>query len=534
MPPTPAPTPLPTPELTTIDEVTQLVTQRGAEDQGVVSMLKLLGIGSYNEEGSPIVAGTEASDADLYLFDPEVRGLIQFAREWSGDESDWMTFRDFQASLAGLGFKGSAEDLANAYTTAYDDEPDTPMSKLIYSMGGVDVDGKLAPLQAWLLFVDGFVPSHSASAKVASTNPLQPDAKETGWGVAHNNVQALSPVPLEADPLVIAHLMIVVRDTTLEVKATPDKLHEGHGGTGAPATISANIRAYVSSFMSPFSQQPLIPVSGVASGVPIQWQLDPALDKHSSLPIDPFGVTDSLGTASFQYTPRQEEANGQGYETLDVGIVRASVPADLLVTQLYGMPSLGALVGTAPVTNFAVVDIGYHVLQAMHVSLSEDYDVQLGLVVGQAHRVGRDAFDGTLEQQPDGTWEGVVTGTTAGHDNTSVFGQDCSNSWSASQQVRVIGQASPDAINGDFYFKFIPVTNPTGSLGGGLCPETTNSYQGVDYAPYNDFSITDAADDQGLVIYMPPPPGGARDYATKEPGLVDATWHVTIEYLQPQ
>jgi hypothetical protein len=38
---------------------------------------------------------------------------------------------------------------------------------------------------------------------------------------------------------------------------------------------------------------------------------------------------------------------------------------------------------------------------------------------------------------------------------------------------------------------------------------------------------------QGLVITLPPKPGGSQAYPVLLPGVVDATWHVTIEYLQP-
>jgi hypothetical protein len=179
------------------------------------------------------------------------------------------------------------------------------------------------------------------------------------------------------------------------VSATPGLAHEGNGGPGAPVTLSASVNAVASTFVSPFSRRPLIPLNPVpGAGLPVTWLPDP------------------------------------------------------------------------------------------------------------------------------------------GH-QTQALGQPCSASWSASQLVEVVGEAAPYALNGDFYFRFMPVTQPSGSMGSGKCPPSVGSYEGVDYAPYNDYSISAAAEKQGLVIILPQKPGGTRDYPIKLPGVVDATWHVTIEFLEP-
>lgn len=85
---------LPAPELTSVDEVVQAMAEPGMEDQAVMSMLDLLGIGVYGDDGTVILAGSDQSDADFYLFEPQARGLINLLE--SQNQEPWINFTDFQ------------------------------------------------------------------------------------------------------------------------------------------------------------------------------------------------------------------------------------------------------------------------------------------------------------------------------------------------------------------------------------------------------------------------------------------------------
>jgi hypothetical protein len=544
----PAPQPLPAPVLTSPDAIAAALTDPGRAAQGVSSMLRLLGIGIYQPDGTPIRRGSEASDRDFYLFEPEAQGLVDLA-ERSSDDDGQIAFRDYHAALAGLGFKGSADDLATAYENAYAARPDTPMATLVENLGGVDVDGSMSRLEMWLLLLDGFIPAHGSSAVLpddrsapigavprsdsrviaAAMNPRTAGTSGSGWGVAASSVAALSSVPLEADPAVIAQILLVARTASVSVTAEPGAVDEGVGGAGSPATIRAQVAATASTFVSPFSGRALIPMANGLAGLQLTWTTSPTLDAHGQ--TSGMGApTDEAGATSFIFTPKEEAAEGKGAPTQDVAVLRATVPDDQLITRLYGLPSLGAMAGGNSV-GIGLLDIRWHEPKTMSIDLSEDYHVTIDTLFGTVDGKGRDGFRGTLAKQSDGTWRGTVTGSAAGSYNGKVLGESCSSSWSGTQAVDVVGQPAPDATHGNFVFLFTPVSDPAGNLGNGTCPTTRHvAANGLAYLPYNDASISDPDDGQGLVVALPDPPGGSHDDVTSVPGLVDATWHVTIGY----
>jgi hypothetical protein len=536
-----APTALPEPTLTTPKEIGTAFIDTRMHAQAVVSLLHVLGIGLYGSDGTPVRAGTELGNTDLFVYEEEARGMVQMLRDGL-DFERWTSFRDFHAALEGLGFQGTAQQLARAYADAYDADPDAPMSELISSFGGVDIDVPISPLQRWLMFLDGFVKPNPeagalipAVARVPGSRGMAHGAGGHGsWGVAAEAVGKLSPVPLEADPLLIAHLMLVVSSSSLVVDTSAAKVHEGHGGSGAPVQVNATVRTVASTFVSPFSQRPLIPINGGGpQGIPVTWLPSPVMDRHGQgAPPGP-SVTDVTGHTSFTYNPRAEKANGRGFPALDIATLQATVPASQLVTALYGVPSLGALVG-GEVRGIGHLQVEWHAAEAMRIKLVEDYNVTLDFGIAGGSSKGRDVFEGVLALQEDGTWRGMAIGAAAGSWEGQALGHKCSDSWNAAQDVEVVGAAAPYALKGDFYFRFYPRTQPIGDMGsGGDCTPAPATYEGVDYAPYNDESIRSANTNQGLVITLPPKPGGSQDYPVLLPGVVDATWHVTIEYLQP-
>jgi hypothetical protein len=523
---------LPDPVLTSPDDIASALADPSQAAQGVVSMLRLLGIGIAAPSGTVLRAGSARAAGDFFLFEPEVRGLVDLARR-STDDDGSVAFRDVQAALGGLGLRASAEDLAAAYEGAYEAHPDAPISRLVSGLGGVDVDGTIPRVELWLLLLDGFVPPNPGTTSFAPSGMVVAAAAtsaNSGWGVAAKDVGALAGLPLEVDPAIIAHLMLIAGSASVSVDVAPRLVHEGHGGPGAAATVTARVTAIADTFISPFSGRPLLPAHpGSLAGLPVDWQPSPVLDRHGTASPAGTQTTDATGTASFTFTPRQEAADGKGQLTDEIAPIQANVPADRLITALYGMPSLGALVGGAAI-GFGFLDVQWHEGATMTVDLAEDYTVTIGAIVGAAHGKGHDAFKGTLARQPDGTWRGLAEGTSAGTYEGTAFGRSCTSKWNGHQEVDVVGQPAPDAIDGNFVFLFTPATPPDGDLGSGSCPRHVNTANGIDYLPYNDFSISNAREGQGLVVTLPAPPGGSFDQVTSMPGLVDATWHITIGY----
>lgn len=536
--------PLQEPELETPEQIAEALFNPDLAEQSVVSMLALLGIGIYNPDGTPIRAGTEQSDADLYLFEPEVRGLIKMIGD-SDDFETWITFRDFHAALTGLGLEASAEELAAAYADAYGANPEAPMAQFVTATTYPDPEATMTRFGAWLLLLDGFVPPHASAARtpiaaVAGFVAASPAPGGGSWGTASNNVQSLPGLPLSADPLVIAHLMAVVAQTSVSVSAQPATVHEGHGGNGSPADVTATVRAAASVFVSPFSGQAVIPINaGNPSGIPVTWNTDAVLNRHGSVDISQTvgATTDALGQVKLTFTPKKEKADGFGIEVTDVSLVQAVVSGRDLITRLYGQPDLGPLV-PGQVLGVGLLTIEWHD-EAMEITLTNHYDVAIEAVLGDTHAVGDDSFSGTLAKQDDGTWLGTVSGTASGTQDSQALGESCSSSWFATQQLEVIGEEASNAISGDFVFRFYAITDPVGSMGSSTCPPTRHKLNGVSYAPFNDYGISQPDAGGGIFVILPQKPGGVADYPVPSlpPGtgiiIKNTSWHVDIQFPVP-
>lgn len=534
--PPPSQEPLQAPELESPDEIAQALFQPGLEEQAVVSLLNVLGIGIYNADGSAIRAGTETSDADLYLFEPEVRGLIEMLQS-TDQESDWISFRDFHAALAGLGFQGGAEELAQAYSDAYAAQPDAAMAQFV---GYVDVEASFTRFTAWLLLLDGFVPPRrSLIAAVGGFVAASPAPGGGGWGVAQNNVQALQGVPLQVDPLVIAHLIGVVASSSLTITTNPSKVHEGHGGNGSPAEVTATLRAVASSFVSPFSGLPVVPVTNSPDGIAVAWNTDAVLAKHGSTNIAGPAFTDALGQAKFTYTPRKEKAGGQGVVVTVSSLVQVIVSGSDLIARMYGRPELGMLV-PAQVSGHGLLNIEWHDEPPLLIDFTNTYNLELpSEVMGTAQTAGQDTISGQLivDEDDPTRWEGTALAYASGAFSGGLMGHTCSFSWDAQQILRVTGLEDPGS--GEMLFVFQPISDPIGSLGDRTCGSSGRkppSPDGIYWIPFNDLAVTEPSIGLRFNVAIPRPGFLETDYpvplqGTGVTGYAD--WHVRIEFVTP-
>jgi hypothetical protein len=335
--------------------------------------------------------------------------------------------------------------------------------------------------------------------------------------------------------------MAVVSRASLNVVASDNVVHKGHGGSGESTTLTATLQATASAFVSPMGGT-VVPIHGTgqAAGIDVTWYPNPTMESH--------GVTSSTNTttnpggqATLTYTANTENprADRSGYLVKETGTVEAFVSGVDLITQLYGEPALGALMPNI-VRGSVQVDVEWHAPRLMHIEVTNTYNVTINAgAMGQMEGSGTDTFIGDLDEQEDGTWRGTVNGTATGSHSGFAFNQQrCSSSWNAYQGLEVIGEPAPNALSGDFIFRFTPIADPLGNTGRGRCPPQRWKDHGIYYAPFNDYAISHGALGQGLVIILPQKPGGERDYPvpTMPPGSgfgVNANWHVKIEFFEP-
>lgn len=329
--------PLPAPTLTTADDIVAAMSDPDQAPQVVVSMLQLLGIGLYEPDGSPIRVGTETSNADFYLFEPSARGLASMLRS-RDDPEEQVSFRDFHAALAGAGYGGTAEQLAAAYADSYAAHPDATVSRLIAALGPVDVDATLSSFEAWLLLVDGFVRGNAATTALAMAGEGSrvAAAADGGWGVSRRLVQAAPSVPAATWAAIVAQLRAVLSSWRIVVTASPATIHEGHGGPGDTAQLTAHITGPMTALTSPFGGATVIPAPSGTAGLPVAWYADTPVSDHGAL-SDVESLADQGGEASVSFTTQQEAANGQGIEREVTGQIHAGYRRQELLLVLYGV-----------------------------------------------------------------------------------------------------------------------------------------------------------------------------------------------------
>jgi hypothetical protein len=539
-PPQQALEPLPEPELTSADEIAELLFDPSWSEQAVVSMLDVLGIGLYNPDGTAIRAGTETTSTDYFVFEPEARGLIDMLLALDED-GGWVNFGDFHAALAGLGYYGgSAEELAQAYAQSYATEPEANVSKLVNGLAYIDVEAPLPRFTAWLMIADAFLDPSSTEAGTARPLALSGQSiaagPRRGLGVARNRVRGTSPLPAGAQAAVILHLMAVIGRSGVGVSSATLAAHEGHGGEGPSIDFVATVRSAGGQFTNPFPPHQVLYAqqAGNIANVRVEWQPLPSLQRHLGLGGLGSTVTDASGEARWTSFLKAEEANGHGIEIHELGQIRADISSVDLLSQVYGQPALAALVPVT-LTGMGHVDITWHELEAMQITITNHYDItlQTGLE-SDATSVGDDVFSGVLAQQSDGTWVGNLVGTTKGTGGGTFGGRGCTWGWNASQWFIVeAAQAAPP--NGPFQLTFHPSGPASGQMGSRRCKPTRWKRDGVLLAPFNDTRITSGG---GLNYILPARPGGSVTYDITSGSLTgiklkDTYWRFEVDYLEP-
>jgi hypothetical protein len=554
--------PLPEPTLTEAGQIYEYLPMGGwLGEQAAVSLCKYLGIGIYKSDGTLILAGSESRRGDFFLYEDEVRALPAMAK--GNFLAPDTTFQDFHDSLVHFGLELSTQDLYDRYQTAYRTNSNTPFGDLVYRAFPYDVSQPMTRFDAWLLFLDGFVPPNRPKASASDVGsplalrgvrdvPVRAGIAQAGsgaaqWGLA--NIPLPHPITLPytedaADfPQLMAHLMIVAGQVGISISPRGSTMHEGHGGTGTPQTFEATVTSPGgSAWVSPTTLGFLWPAksyTGALDGMTVTWTPSGNWQNHGSFSE----LSSALGAgnaSSVTFTPRREAANGEGRLVSEGAVVVASVQASEAIEKMYGAPagSLKGLLGGAVAKATARAKLVWHDTKTMHVRFTDDLDVGLDLLpVGGpqlfgATDTGTDVFDGDLVLQDDGNWRGVVTGTSNIAEHVAAFGSPCDTSWSGSQQIEIQGVYG-SFREGNFKLLFTPITPPEFSKSP-TCPKLTSSKNGIDYLPYFD---SDYSSDTGWVVTVPDRPGGTwtKNWPTDAPpgSHYRRTTTFSVEYHDP-
>lgn len=450
---------LPAPSLTEPFAIGEALYDPARVGDAVVSLLELMGVGIDRADGTPLRPGAKGGGAPFRLTEAEVRRLIAMGRADAAAASRKnrppYSFQNLHGAVGPLLPDFTVERLASAYSEAYQESPDALVPQVLMGQP-IEPGTRLMRTQIWLLLVDGFAPPDasnraplwgSASKQVPSLPPPSP-----GWGKAEWRD-------------LIARLPLLAWQPPLDIAPQPARTHEGHGGPGAPITLTARIGVPPSQKFAALRGLSLLkPRTQGFGDRRITWNAKGAavLLQHGSLssalgsPI----TTDAAGVAGVSYTPNAEVANGRGSVSSEAVEIRAAISQWDLVSARYEVPAQlrGFLIGDA--TTCGDIEISWHggASQAggsqaggaqaggsFNIKITNHYDVVLDLgFLGKGTRKGEDWVEGTLEWQPDGTYRGIVKGYASGTQELHGLGQSCPSAKSeGTQELLVIGTPTP-------------------------------------------------------------------------------------------
>ena len=451
---------LPAPSLKEPFAIGEALYDPARVDVAVVSLLELMGVGIDKADGTPLRAGNKQGGASFRLTESEVRSLIAMGRvdaaKASRKSRPPYSFKDLHRAVSPLLPNLTIEALAAAYSQAYQSNPRALVPQVLMGQP-IEPGMRLMRTQIWLLLVDGFVPP----GKPGSTPP---------WG---GPAELLPPLPSpnpgwsKADWLdLVPRLPLLAWQPPLDIAPQPARAHEGHGGAGAPVSLSAKIGIPPDS-KSPARGLSLLKLKTQGLGDRrITWNAHEAavLDEHgtSAPTLGTANNTDTTGTARMVYTPEAEAANGRGRVASDTADVLATISQWDLVSARYDIPEQlrGFLIGDE--TACGSFEVGWHIdvsasqpggsqggvsqgAAAFNIKIVNHYDVVLNMgPLGGGARKGKDRVEGTIELQADGTYRGIVKGYAKGTQAVQGLGTSCASAGSeGTQDLLVIATPIP-------------------------------------------------------------------------------------------
>ena len=425
--------------------------------RGVWSLLKNLGIGVYTQEGEQILAGSERSAEDLFLFDFEVSLLISRGQQSS------KPFSDYYQMLVPYGLTLTEEELKDFYQGTYQAHADEWLAQLFQSMD-LDFEGDvhLSPLQEWLLFLDTFVPPTgketavipaSSRGLMALVPPQQEQNKfcdavrgnnaDTAWGLAWAAVGTASDAAATVgeaakkgslgvmsflDPKDILHAIMMMMGVETKIEKTASSAHENHDGQPDQVIFTVSVEftgdlpAEIVSCAAILGFD--VPKKGPIEGARVEWDLGSVLSEHgfsrkgagaTAVFTDPKGKSEAIWEA------RQEPSAGAGTEYEEDGTVEAVVRIQHgdVFNFFAGLQEF-----IMPRTETATISVGWHESDWILVmSINIEEQITGGILSANYTWDGRFSVDEDNNLQGEGTVN--VTGSIYFPDLDKAEGMDC-------------------------------------------------------------------------------------------------------------
>ena len=314
-----------------VQAVAQALEDPQRAEGGVWQMLELLGIGVYTPSGEQVLAGSEQSEDDFWLYDFEVPMLAAMA---GGPAAPFDAYAEV---VRRNGYEGTADQLRELYRTVYSAHPDHPLVRLLAATG-VDfgTPPRLTPLQQWLLLLDTFVPPNGQAAsrrggrfaaQASCGGTIAGGNLASFWGLAGSEINLV----LSGYQAYLAiHGAMLAQAATVRLDASAIEIHEGHGGPGDTVTFSLAVEAdYVPDTTFDVGCGVLAdvtwkPLRGGLWNALVTWDVRGVLHERATV-MGQDAVTDPDGRARLQLQAVEEEAGGKGTSVEEVGEVAAWV-----------------------------------------------------------------------------------------------------------------------------------------------------------------------------------------------------------------
>jgi hypothetical protein len=402
---------LPVASLTEPFSIGEALCDPGRVEQAVISMVTALGISIVPDDPKGVIT----IGRTLRLTQSEVRGLIAMGQEdaeqQAQDPSGPYTFADFHKELASSLRDVSVEELAEAYSMEYEQNPERVAAQIMMGQP-IEPDMPLMRTQMWLLLVDGLMPPGPGRLG-ARRGPRIVLARAQGavWtgnaGLLNRAGMGSPDLRRWADSVWSQLVVRIPLALASSIRLIPSGVaHEGHAGPGQPVTITAQFNAPTITFDTGLGPVPLVPQQSSLSGSLASWSTNATVRKHANAP-DQTPYAQVSGTARLTVTPHPEAARGRGVRTAEPGIVRFTVGLASLVNRTYGLTGLSfPLTDLGRTTVQTVLNMEWHVADTLDVDITNEYDV--GASIAGLTRNGVDSAIGTLALEPDGSYRGVV------------------------------------------------------------------------------------------------------------------------------
>lgn len=356
--------------------VATALSNRESVNLGVWSLLNQIGIGVYKPNGEQVLAGSEISKDDFWLYDFEVPILGKMALDSP------RPFSTYHSKMASFGLTMDADQFLALYRNAYSDPANANAFLVrLYNEMGLVFEGNpnISPLQQFLLTLDAFYdPSTNANRTAFVGRQLankvgQSQQPVVGLGnpVVNicNDINLVIKNPLYKfidgvknleilDPRDLLSAFLLYGSVSTNLALGSDATHQVH-----PYESPKNIRVAARVLVDFQWPDELIacgslagvdfPEGGPMKDIVVNWSWDTDLvtkhgwwnwwDGHIAMAA-PRTKTDSEGFSYIEFEPKKEDPKADRNKPEDVDAIRVTASYDVQSSQVPGSPTLSTMI----------------------------------------------------------------------------------------------------------------------------------------------------------------------------------------------